>query len=302
MNIYSKILIPLDGSKMAEVALPYAEGLAAKFDADLVLLGVQGTVVGESVIPESQLETLKTNTLRYLEQQASMLREKGIKAHAEVRIDDNASGIIDYARTNNVDQIVIATHGRSGLKRWVLGSTADRVIRGTEKPVLLIRVREGKPDVVEKHLFNRVTVPLDGSEEAEKIIPHLERLAARFQMEVMLLQVITETTSLEPVANGTAYQYVPVAEDVIDLWKKNAAAYLETIKERLEAVGIVVRTMVVLGDAGSGIIDTAQQTDSGLVAMTTHGRSGIKRWAYGSVADKVLHAGTTPLLLVRTAP
>jgi len=302
MNIYSKILIPLDGSKLAEVALPYAERLAAKFDADLILLGVQGTVVGESIIPASQLETIKTNTLRYLEQKASMLREKGIKAYAEIRIDDNASGIIDYARTNNVDQIVIATHGRSGLKRWVLGSTADRVLRGTEKPILLIRVKEGSPDVAEKDLFRRVTVPLDGSEEAEKIIPHLERLAARFQMEVILLQVITETTFLEPIAYGTAYRYVPVAEEVIDLRKKNAAAYLDTIKERLEALGIVVRTMVVLGDAGSGIIDTAQQTDSGLVAMTTHGRSGIKRWAYGSVADKVLHAGTTPLLLVRTVP
>jgi len=302
MNIYSKILIPLDGSKVAESALPYAEVLAAKFGADLTLLGVQGTVVGESVIPASQLETIKTNTLGYLEQQASMLREKGLKAHAEFRIDDSASGIIDYAHTNSVDQIVIATHGRSGLKRWLLGSTADRVIRGTEKPVLLIRAKESSPDLKEEDLFHRVTVALDGSEEAENIIPHLERLASRFQMEVILLQVITETTFLEPVANGMSYRYMPVPQEVMDLRKKEALAYLDTIGERLVAHGIAIKTMVVLGDAGAGVIDTAQQTDSGLVAMTTHGRSGIKRWAYGSVADKVLHSGTRPLLLVRAAP
>ena len=300
MNIYRKILVPLDGSELAEVALPYAEGLAVKFDADLILLGVEGTVVGESIIPASQLETIKANTLRYLEQKASILQGKGIKAFPEISIGDNASGIVDYARTKQVDQIVIATHGRSGLKRWVLGSTADRVLRGTEKPVLLIRAKEGRPDVAEKHLFRRVIVPLDSSEQAEEIIPHVEGLAARFQTEVILLQVITETTYLEPLAFGAAYGYVAATEEMIDLRKKKAAGYLDTIKERLEARGILVSTMVVLGDAGTAIIDAAQQTDSGLVAMTTHGRSGVIRWAYGSVADKVLHAGTTPLLLVRT--
>ena len=286
---------------MAEKALPFAEGLAAKFDAVLVLLGIEGSIADESAIPASQLETIKASTLGYLEQKAAIIRKKGIKVNAEFRIDEPAWGIVDYARTNYTDLIVIATHGRSGLRRWVLGSTADRVLRATEKPVLLIRAKEGGPDAIEKRTLSRIIVPLDGSAEAEEILPHVEGLADRFPVEVILLQVITNKTYLEPSADGMAYRYEDSTEEMIVNRKMHAEDYLGTIKERLEAQGIQTTIMVVASDAGSGIIDTAQQTNADLVAMTTHGRSGIKRWVYGSVADKVLHAGTTPLLLVRTA-
>lgn len=300
MYNHSKILVPLDGSELAEVALPYAEGLAVKFDAEIILLAVEGTVVGESVIPASQLETIKNNNLRYLQHRASILQGKGVNVSSEFRFGDAASEIVDFARVNKVDQIVIATHGRSGLKRWVLGSTADRVIRSTDKPILLIRAKEGKSDVLDRHLFYRVTVPLDGSKEAEGIIPYVEELSAQFQMEVILLQVITERTYVEPVAFGEGFQNVSLTMEMIDRRKKEAYGYLNIVKQRLESQGILVRTMVMFGNAGDKIIDTAQDMDSGLVAMTTHGRSGITRWVYGSVADKLLHAGTTPLLLVRT--
>ncbi|MCK4723172.1 MAG: universal stress protein, partial [Dehalococcoidia bacterium] len=150
---------------------------------------------------------------------------------------------------------------------------ADKVVRATKRPVALIRAKGARPDVREKGILNKALVPLDGSKEGEAVIPYIEELASGLKAEVLLLQV------------------GPSKADTED--------YLEKVSDRLKSKGITTRFEVRVGDAAGEIIKLADEIDADVVAMSTHGRSGIGRWALGSVAERVLNARNTPLLLVR---
>ncbi|RMD59373.1 universal stress protein [Candidatus Parcubacteria bacterium] len=139
--MYKKILVPLDGSAVAEVALPHAIEMAKIFQAELILLRVAFV----HFLPGSDPVELESAAVReseaYLERLAQRLSAEGLKVHTVVRYGKAAEEIIDHAAENQVSVIVMATHGRSGVGRWLLGSTAEKVLRGTEVPVLLIRAK-----------------------------------------------------------------------------------------------------------------------------------------------------------------
>jgi len=298
MSTYEKILVPLDGSKLAEVALPHAEALTKAFDAQLTLLGAVQIFKASDTFHPGQIDA-DDIAVRYLRQKADLLRGRQISVDTKVSVGDAPSIIVDYAHQDAVDLIVMATHGRSGVKRWVLGSTADRVVRSTEKPVWLVRAKGDRADIGDSLRFCRVIVPLDGSSAAEQVLSHVCEIASRLQLEIVLLHVITETTQVEVLGAEGDYHEVPVSDEVIGRLKENAGSYLKTVVDRLSAQGFSANSVIRIGSAADQIIDVAEEMDAALVAMTTHGRSGIERWAYGNVADKVLTAGTTSLLLTR---
>jgi nucleotide-binding universal stress UspA family protein len=150
--MYKEILVPLDGSELAEAAVPHALELAKAFGAQVALFsvvepigvypqpGVVGPVVSIAVNVEEEMENIR----QYLEKVADRLKAEGIRVQRVVREGDPASLICDYAQESKADVIVMSTHGRSGIQRWVYGSVADRVLRGAKIPVLLIRAREAK--------------------------------------------------------------------------------------------------------------------------------------------------------------
>lgn len=147
--MYKEILVTLDGSKLAEAAIPHARELAKAFDADITLLSIiepigispQPGVVGPVVSVAMNIEEEVENTGQYLEDIANQLEAEGLEVKRIVREGDPASQICDYAHENDIDLIVMSTHGRSGIQRWVYGSVADRVLRNAEVPVLLIRAQ-----------------------------------------------------------------------------------------------------------------------------------------------------------------
>ncbi len=145
--MYKQILVPLDGSELAEKALPHAEELARRFGARLILFSVvesvvvysQPGVVGPIVSVTFNIEEEIEKTKGYLGNVAGKLRQAGLDASTEVRQGDAASQICDFAREIGAELIVMSTHGRSGVRRWVYGSVADRVLRGANVPILLVR-------------------------------------------------------------------------------------------------------------------------------------------------------------------
>ena len=192
----------------------------------------------------------------------------------------------------------MATHGRSGIKRWAMGSTTDKVLRATTQPLLLIRATSPQPLHHEGSMLNKILVPLDGSQEAEAVIPHVEEIASIVRAEVFLLRVIPvhyETITVQ------GYDYTIYPEQQMESDKVRAKDYLHLVCSRMKQKGINAKYEVCFGDAADQIIKTANDTQTHLVAMSTHGRSGISRLFLGSVADRVLQAGTTPLLLARAA-
>ncbi len=297
--MYKKIMVPLDGSELAEVALPYAEGLAGKLKAELILLSVCSEPDPIFAAFGDDIQSRQAEAEQYLQRLAESLGERNIVARSEVKVGNDASTIVDTSEDEGVDLIVIATHGRSGVARWVLGSTADKVLQATRKPVFLIRAKEDQPDVRQTGILFSILVPLDGSERGESVISHVGDLAYEFDSEIILFTAVPREKYVRPVGTEGQYEIVPYSDEVMQSLLADSREYLEKVKDRLSGKGLAVVADVEMGDPAEGIINKAEEHHANLVAMCTHGRSGVDRWAYGSVATKVLNAGTTPLLLVR---
>jgi nucleotide-binding universal stress UspA family protein len=269
------IVVPLDGSKLAEVALPYAEELGARTGNDIALLTVLEFASNQDV---AYLRRIINATKRHAEKYLVIPGSKEINVSATTSVGNPARAIVDYACTNGHKLIVMATHGRSGIGRWALGSIADKVVRAPKNlPVMLIRGRKARPDVRQKRLLRKALVPLDGSILSQTVVPYISRLALKLQMSLTLFQVVPQTNN----------------------HKADAESYLQAQCAELERQGIAAEYRVQVGSPADAIIELADELLVDLVAMSTHGRTGFPFWTIGSVAQKVLLAGNTPLLLLR---
>lgn len=296
--MYKKILAPLDGSELAQLALPFAEKIAGHFGSYIMVLYV-GQSPEDSRNPEHQLylekiaRDLKAGMKRYTDK----LKRKRIKVKSEILTGDAASEIINYANNKETDLIIMSTHGRSGIKRWALGSVADRVLRGTDKPLILVRARTVSPEISCERVLRRIVLTLDGSKDSEAVIPYVEELALGINAEVVLLHVIEPSYSFHAIGG---FKYQGYSEKKKKSMKAFYNNYLRGIATKFANRGIDTRHRVLFGDVTEAIVDFADKTCADLVAMTTHGRSGVKRWALGSTADRILQIGNTSLFLVRT--
>lgn len=306
--MYSRILVPLDGSELSEVALPYAEELACRLETQVTLFQVltlpyhEYPIKGEvALVPytDEEMKLLKANARDYLKKAGFKLRKKGIPVKTEVVIGSAAREIIRLADTTKADMVVMSTHGRSGITRWVLGSVASKVVMAAKQPVALIRAKGARPSVREKDILDKVLAPLDGSKESEVVLPHIVELASKFKAEVTLFHMFT-----------AAYSFI--SEDSfgeeqlkkLESMRTFAKEYIEKVAAQLKRNGISAKANfkeVIMGTEAEEIIKLADEIQADVIAMSTHGRSGIGLWALGSVAEKVLHAGNAPLFLVREA-
>lgn len=306
--MYKRMLVPLDGSELAEVALPYSEELAEKLDSEVILVNVrrpsedpdnpEHRVYLSKMVATTEQDIKKSPFLppgEKIKVDSAIIGSSGLLTHP-------AEEIVDYAEKENISLIVMATHGRTGVKRWALGSTADKVVRASKSPVLLIRANT---DVRKNAGLDKILVPLDGSKQSETILSHIESLASRLKARVILLHVVEQLHHIYPVAEEMGYYggigmvKVPYSEEELKPLKAGAEEYLQKVSGKLMAEGIKTSYQVKVGSAGEEIIKAEEEMGVDMVAMSTHGQSGFSRWEHGSIADKVLHAGNTPLLLVR---
>jgi nucleotide-binding universal stress UspA family protein len=297
--LYERILVPLDGSELAQIALPYAEKLAGVLGSQIILIYISESADDRyhhmhQFYLQQMVEATKQNAERSLDKREG----RAIKVDSVILVGDPAEEIVDYAGKEDIGLIVMSTHGRSGIKRWAMGSVAEKVLRATKQPMAIIRAKGARPDMLgERSILSKILVTLDGSKESEAVIPYIEELASKLQAEIILLQVIAPDYHIY-AAGGPEYGIY--AEPQMESMKKFARDYLEGISARLKQREVVTKPEIIFGTAAEAIINFADQTNASLVAMTTHGRSGVSRWALGSVAERVLRAGNTPLLLVRT--
>jgi nucleotide-binding universal stress UspA family protein len=294
----SQILVTLDGSDLAECALPWATTLARQLPADLVLLRVVSVSADiEDAVPETEslIARQESEAREYLGRIANQMHAAGLSADTVLRRGPAADVIIEYAVEAQVEQIIMATHGYSGFSRWIHGSVADRVLQSAIVPVLLVCANEkplGESDALVA--CQRILVPLDGSAVAEQVLPLTTRVARAFEADVILFQVPIAYAS----GSFTGDWYMPF-EGVFETAERDAQAYLRSVASRLQAQGLQVSTAIQMGGVATAIIEYAEANQIDLIAMCTHGRTGLARWAMGSVADRVLRVGRMPLLLVR---
>ena len=310
------ILVPLDGSALAERVLPHVRALASTLGARVCLLkvvaagdydnmltetlmGAYGFVESPEALQKRQRnawEVIRQHAEGYLATQAVYLREARLEVETEVNAGSPAKIIVEVAREQHATLIAMATHGYGGIKRWTLGSVTDQVVHTATTPVFVVQGAEPVPLAAPE--IKRILVPLDGSAFARQALPLAAELAANGNAQLILLEAIAST--VETMAGFRPLgRSVPQYAEMIELLHWHAQQDLGALTEQLAQSGLNVKASIVNGHAAEVIVDEAVKQGADLIVMATHGYSGLKRWALGSVAHKVLHTATMPLVLVR---
>ena len=285
-----KILLPLDGSAFAERAAPVAQQIAAALHADLLIVRIIPTLVWayaaaggptSADVYERLLRDEELEVESYLSRMVASGESLGIKTLTIAARGEVATALLDIMKDEQVDLVVMSTHGRTGAERFALGSVADRVLRGGSAPTLLLRSFSDSAAQTPTQL-SRVVVTVDGSDLAESSFNMIEALAGSVIKSVTLLRVLPLEAGAGQTQDARNYLY--------DAAKR--------LRERLDASGAEVTTELEYGPVAERILEDAEQRRD-LIVMATHGDTGARRWAYGSVTDRVLHGARTPLLVTR---
>lgn len=285
--MYESILVPLDGSELAEGALPYAEAIATRLKSEVLLL--TACTAGDC---------LERPLRAYLDKKAEEFSSSGIRASSLVVQGDAADVILNSAEKNSVGLIIISTHGLSGISRWALGNIANKVLQKSHIPTLLIKASEAATTPAENKLRS-ILVSLDGSRFAEAIIPCVEALAQGMESEVTLLRIVEQIRLPRLDAYGHWVDLEKYEKDLSAEAESEAKHYLSEKESALRQKGVNVSSTSLLGDPSHTILQYAEDKSVSLIAVSTHGFSGITRWAYGSVASRIVEGSSKPVLVVR---
>lgn len=285
--MFDTLVVPLDGSPTAEGILPVLRQVFAPYRGDAPTLALVHVVAFEAVafndLPglggvryDQLLEALQEEGQRYLSRQAEALTETGYRVETQAITGVPLDAIIDAATSaGDGAAIAMASHGRSGASRWLLGSVAERVLRAAPCPLLLVHPTEDDPPPP-----SRILVAIDGSHRALAIVPHAAELARRHAAAVELLAVI---------------------EAGDQAWADRAEGYLDEASAAFAEQGVETSKALRTGEAESVIVEHAKASGAGLIALATHGRTGLSRLLLGSVTESVLRHTGVPMLIVRAA-
>ena len=296
--MFKKILIPLDGSKLAERALAVAKTLGQGMDSELLLLSITiphqivAEVSGVSVLYlEQAKERSRQELSEYLQTVQRTVADLPCTVHVVVKEGDPASAIVDTAAEEGMDLIVMSTHGRSGFTRWMMGSVATKVLHVADCPVLVVRSAEP---------ISRVLITLDSSELAEQALEPGFEVAKRLGAHVTLLNVqATSEVNIEHVAQLERAES-GLGKRLQQRVYERDKTYLQEIADHYGAItGLKTRIAVADGPVAQAILHFAEEWDADLIVMATHGRTGLRRWVYGSVTEKILRGAHCAMMIIR---
>ena len=296
----TKILTTLDGSALAEAVLPYVRMLAASLRLPVELISVidltelaRSASACESLFLDQLAEDETRRRREYLEASAQSFAKEQI--NCRILKGNTESAIVEYTARDNTAMIAMARHGRSGLNRWLLGSVAEKILRSTSNPLLLIRATP-TPLTDEQAKIKSIIVPLDGSALAETVLPSVSELAKKLDAEVVLFRAYNIPTGFYDAGGGFAIDL----DRLLASTEAEALHYLEEKKDALKKAG--VSSVIIAPRQGydaDEIISYAGNRPDRLIAMCSHGRSGVRRWAVGSVAETVVRHCSSPVLVFR---
>ncbi len=288
--MFDKILVPLDGSKAAEQVFPYVTELATAFGSEVISIG----------ICEPEESEYGHICQVYMNNEADLLKTRigADKVKSVVLSGKPAEEILDYAENHEVSLVVMASHGRSGIKPWSLGSTVEKVLHRIAARLLIIRASEKPVESSKTGFFKRILVPLDGSEACETVLPYITELMKKLGSEVTLLQVLASGKHVHTIGGS---DYVYFKDHDINSMEAKAKEYLGKVGAKLESPKAVKKCELKFGDPAEEIVKYAKEKNAQLITLSTHGHSGIERWAYGSVTYKVLQTSNKSILLIPLA-
>ncbi|MFC1954731.1 universal stress protein [Chloroflexota bacterium] len=308
--MYNRILVPLDGSELAEICLTYAVELAGKLDIDLTLFHVSGSATRSNLpMQRAYIQHVANVTQKQARdiQKETGMKPKGhlVKVQGELVEGFPADEILRYAEENSIDVILMATHGHSGLRRWTIGSIAGKILGASRIPVLLVHTGIEIETPFNAWPSKTLLVPLDGSELAESVLPHVEAIAKQrgsVPVHVVLLRISERPvipTYYGTDISGPSIDWGNYAQQETVRRKKSAEKYLVEITKRLKESKINVTAKVIEGKAKDEIVTYANDHPYSIIVMASHGRSGLSRLVYGSVAANLLQGVSNPIFLIK---
>ena len=298
--MYTKILVPLDGSALAEQVLPYVRTLAVELKIPVELMGVVDMAeLGSHISAEKgrYLDTLIEDSVRDCAEYLKGIVQTFSHVNVSFAVEKGSAAevIIAKAVADKETLITMATHGRSGINRWLLGSVAEKVLRGSANPMLMVRAKaEAKAEGAAT--LKSILVPLDGSEVAESVLPAALEIAKKLNIEIVLFRAF----NVPYTVFGAVRDHLPVVDELLGGIKAEARDYLEKKTEELKKQGANKISYVLnQGISADQIISLGRKTPDNLIAMCTHGWSGVKGWVLGGITETVVRHSGDPVLIIR---
>lgn len=294
--MFKHILAPLDGSSLAECVLPHVMALAAPSGAVLTLLRVleQEEPDTAGLVDPIGWQLAQAEAGAYLQEVASRLGTAGVEAKPVTVPGTPAERVVSFAGEHDIDLIVLSSHGRSGLSGWNVSSVVQKIILRAPSSVMIVRAYQPVPTTGGPTLYERVLLPLDGSQRAECVLPVAAFLAKSGGGTLILAHVVREPEL--PRRTRPSSADLKLVQRLIERNQREATSYLEGLQQRL-SVPAETR-LLVSGDVTTALHDLAESDDADLVLLAAHGYSGAPRRIYGSVTTSFIAYGSTPLFIV----
>jgi nucleotide-binding universal stress UspA family protein len=298
--MFNSILVPLDGSELAEVVLPHASALGRTFDANIILVRViESPGVGDTQpVDPLQWQIMKREAANYLYDTANRLQQAGVKTEAAVLEGQPAGQIVEYSQNKQVDLILLSSHGRSGLSRWNISSITRKIIQNAKRSTMVVRAYQPSSSGLEEFRYQRLLIPLDGSIRSEYVMPIANLLAEQQGAEMLLVHVVykPEMPRRKPLSD----EDLQLIDRFIERNRQEAVHYLEQIVCQMP---IECHTRLIISDnVENSLHDLVEQEQIDLVLMSAHGYSGSRRQPFGNVTTNFIEYGSSHLLIVQDIP
>ena len=305
--MFEHILVPLDGSQLAECVLPHAISIARCFDSRITLLRMMEKTQASAsaqLFDSLNWQINKTKANLYLEKSQARLQESGTAVGTIVLEGIVATGIMDFVQNQGIDLIILSSHGRHGLTQLGISSISHKIILSAQTSMLIVRAQHSglsPGGSMEPLLYRRILVPLDGSQRAEHVLPTVTQLAHFHKSQVHLVQVVQAPEM--PRQMPPTREDMDLSDRVVARNLEEAQRYLAQVKERSYLQDLDVQTHLITSDnAAAALHQLEEQEQIDLVTLSAHGYSGNKQWPYGSMVNKFILYGTVPLLIVQDLP
>lgn len=293
------ILLPLDGSDLAERVLPHAVALTEAFKSKLTLLRVvyqEKDANCHSIVNPMDWQMRKTEAESYLKSVQNRLQSVEIDSEIQIIEGKPAHSIIEYAKQNDVQLIVMSSHGSSGVSEWNINSTVQKVLLRALMPIMIIRAYQDVVEDLKGLTYKKLLLPLDGSKRAECILPLAESICAVQNSKIILAHVIEEPSLPHQTPISQESQALIDRLNAINL--ENAEKYMAQLKKQLteKDVDMIIESSKKPTISLHNIIEK-EKID--LVLLSAHGYSGDNLWPYGKITLNFIAYGTTPLIIVQ---
>ena len=295
------LLLPLDGSQLAECVLPHAAALASAFDARLTILRVLENPVTPGQAPAVDpvsWHLSKAEARSYLETIASQFDALRVSTQTTLLEGPAAERVIEYAHEHGVDLVLLSSHGNSGLSGWNISSIVQKIVLRIDRPVMVVRAYQPVTAVPRNFKYRRLLVPLDGTSRAECVLPWASQLAIKQEAQLLLIHMVRQPDMPRHVP--LTWDEQDLLDQIVERNRVEGIKYLEQLKARLP--GLVETRLLISPRVASALHELTEQEEIDLILMSAHCYSADTRWPYGSEIVSLLAYGNVPLLIMPDVP